>query len=166
MAQPISKNQAARRRNNPSMAGANSSSTHRPAPKLTQTTLFGKSVASPRIINVKKQSLVKLGYRDLEHWLEDSNHVYIGRTNTRVKGAIGSQWGNPYPEAKFGRAECIAKFRQYVIEFPGDKLRQDLVGLKGKTLGCWCKPDACHGDVLLEFLKAIEADDNVDGTKP
>jgi hypothetical protein len=23
--------------------------------------------------------------------------------------------------------------------------------LKGKVLGCWCKPDACHGDVLAEL---------------
>jgi len=24
--------------------------------------------------------------------------------------------------------------------------------LKGKTLGLWCKPKQCHGDVLLELL--------------
>ena len=23
--------------------------------------------------------------------------------------------------------------------------------LKDKTLGCWCKPEKCHGDVLAEF---------------
>jgi hypothetical protein len=23
--------------------------------------------------------------------------------------------------------------------------------LKGKKLGCWCKPNACHGDVLAEL---------------
>jgi hypothetical protein len=28
--------------------------------------------------------------------------------------------------------------------------------LKGKTLGCWCKPEACHGDVLVEFIEGIE----------
>jgi hypothetical protein len=26
-----------------------------------------------------------------------------------------------------------------------------LPDLKGKTLFCWCKPDACHGDVLAEL---------------
>lgn len=25
--------------------------------------------------------------------------------------------------------------------------------LKGR-LGCWCKPEACHGDVLVELLEA------------
>jgi hypothetical protein len=24
--------------------------------------------------------------------------------------------------------------------------------LEGKTLGCFCKPEPCHGDVLLELL--------------
>jgi hypothetical protein len=22
---------------------------------------------------------------------------------------------------------------------------------RGKILGCWCKPEACHGDVLVEL---------------
>lgn len=24
--------------------------------------------------------------------------------------------------------------------------------LKGKKLGCWCKPEACHGDVLIKLI--------------
>jgi hypothetical protein len=24
--------------------------------------------------------------------------------------------------------------------------------LKGKVLGCFCKPNACHGDVIKEYL--------------
>jgi hypothetical protein len=26
--------------------------------------------------------------------------------------------------------------------------------LRGMVLGCWCKPEACHGDVILEYLEA------------
>jgi hypothetical protein len=29
---------------------------------------------------------------------------------------------------------------------------QSLDELEGKTLGCFCKPKPCHGDVLLELL--------------
>ena len=37
---------------------------------------------------IKKANLKKLGYRDLEHWLEDESHVYIGRNmEFYVKGA-------------------------------------------------------------------------------
>ena len=27
--------------------------------------------------------------------------------------------------------------------------------LKGKRLGCYCKPAACHGDVLVELVKEL-----------
>lgn len=29
--------------------------------------------------------------------------------------------------------------------------------LKGKTLGCWCKPECCHGDVLINLLKKMKS---------
>lgn len=25
--------------------------------------------------------------------------------------------------------------------------------LEGKNLGCWCKPEACHGDILVELIE-------------
>ena len=28
--------------------------------------------------------------------------------------------------------------------------------LKNKVLGCWCKPDKCHGDILIKILNEIE----------
>ena len=28
-------------------------------------------------------------------------------------------------------------------------------GLRGKQLGCFCKPKACHGDVIVEYLENI-----------
>lgn len=34
---------------------------------------------------------------------------------------------------------------------------EELLLLKGKTLGCWCKPEACHGDVLVELVTKYEA---------
>ncbi len=30
-------------------------------------------------------------------------------------------------------------------------LREKLPELKGKILGCWCAPEACHGDILAEL---------------
>ena len=32
-------------------------------------------------------------------------------------------------------------------------LVEELMDLKGKTLGCWCKPESCHGDVLLDLIE-------------
>lgn len=68
--------------------------------------------------------------------------IYIGRP---------SPWGNPFAIGKDGtREEVIAKYRLYI------KGRKDLLArlpeLAGKRLGCYCKPEACHGDVLVELL--------------
>lgn len=31
-------------------------------------------------------------------------------------------------------------------------LLKELPTLRGKKLGCWCSPDSCHGDVLVEII--------------
>ncbi|MFP2906201.1 DUF4326 domain-containing protein [Pyxidicoccus sp. 3LFB2] len=33
----------------------------------------------------------------------------------------------------------------------------DVLGLRGKRLGCWCKPGPCHADVLAEWVDAQPA---------
>ena len=72
--------------------------------------------------------------------------VYIGRP---------SKWGNPFIMGVDGtREEVIEKYRQWILQKPD--LLKDLHQLKGKTLGCWCKPNACHGDVLIELLETGE----------
>jgi|SRR5215217_7358699 len=30
--------------------------------------------------------------------------------------------------------------------------REDVLALRGKRLGCWCKPGPCHADVLVSWL--------------
>ena len=68
--------------------------------------------------------------------------VYIGRP---------SKWGNPFTIGKDGtRKEVIAKYRKWILTQP--ELLRHLEELRGKTLGCWCSPLACHGDVLIELL--------------
>lgn len=47
---------------------------------------------TPTIINCKKANPVKSNYKDLEDWLLDTNHLYIGRDMSYyVLGAIGSK---------------------------------------------------------------------------
>jgi hypothetical protein len=63
----------------------------------------------------------------------------------------GSPWGNPFVIGKDGdRKECIAKFREYAILHGIDERAKK--ELKGKVLGCYCKPKECHGDVLVEWI--------------
>jgi hypothetical protein len=67
--------------------------------------------------------------------------VYIGRP---------SKWGNPFEIGRDGtREEVVAKYRHWILGRP-DLLRA-LPEIRGKVLGCWCAPKACHGDVLIDL---------------
>jgi len=110
------------------------------------------------VINIKKANLIKLGYDDLENWLEDPNHVYIGRNMVYyVPGAKASKWANPFSVKTYGREECLKLYREHIL---GNKnlMKRIKKELSGKILGCWCAPEACHGDVLLEILEELEDD--------
>jgi hypothetical protein len=80
------------------------------------------------------------------HCKKEYYDIYIGRP---------SKWGNPFKVGKDGsREEVIEKFRDYILNHPF--LLDHLSELKGKILGCWCKPNSCHGDVLVELLEERE----------
>lgn len=68
-----------------------------------------------------------------------------------------THWGNPFVIGKDGtREEVIAKYRDWILSEP-DIVAMVKRELRGKTLGCWCAPKACHGDVLLELANAPES---------
>lgn len=79
--------------------------------------------------------------------------VYIGR---------GSQWGNPYTtiypltsHARFlvgSREEAIEGYEGWIRSQP--ELLEQLPQLRGRILGCYCKPLACHGDVIARLADA------------
>ncbi len=72
------------------------------------------------------------------HCKREPFDVYIGRP---------SKWGNPFSIGKDGnREDVISKYEAYIMDSP--KLLASLPELQGKILGCWCKPKACHGDIL------------------
>ena len=76
--------------------------------------------------------------------------VYIGRP---------SPFGNPFIIGRDGtREDVIRKFKNkfYLwISLKGNYY-QSILKLKGKTLGCYCKPLACHGDIIVEYLNKNE----------
>lgn len=106
------------------------------------------------IICIKKAELKKINYNSLEHWLENPNHVYIGRNMTfYVSGATKSKWSNPFSVKKYGRNGCLNKYREYIQN--NAELMAQLPELEGKILGCWCKPEKCHGDILVELVSNL-----------
>jgi hypothetical protein len=84
------------------------------------------------------------------HCKKEPYDVYIGRP---------SKWGNPFKIGRDGsRHEVIRKYRDMII-VNTELITQLPSELKGKVLGCWCKPDACHGDVLAELADKDQFND-------
>lgn len=122
-----------------------------------------KNASIKSIVNVRKSELIKKGYKDFNEWKMDEENVYIGRDMSfYVDGATGSIWGNPYPVAKTQKKcksnrtmytldESLRKYRQHIESTP--ELLAKLPDLQDKVLGCWCKPNRCHGDVLKELVE-------------
>lgn len=73
--------------------------------------------------------------------------VYIGR---------GSKWGNPFPMKDYSDAERDRVCDEYETWFWTTDLPNQLYQLKGKVLGCYCKPKRCHGDFLAKLVNKME----------
>jgi len=70
-----------------------------------------------------------------------------------------SVFGNPYHIGKDGtREECIEKYRAYFHRrLETDAIFASMIDkLRNCTLICWCKPQACHGDVIVEYLDKVK----------
>lgn len=80
-----------------------------------------------------------------------------GDPDKEVFVARPSKWGNPFSHlpgtvARFRvetRQEAIEAYREWIQTRPD--LLADLHELTGKDLVCYCSPEPCHGDVLLEL---------------
>jgi hypothetical protein len=63
-----------------------------------------------------------------------------------------SKWGNPFRIGHDGtREQVVEKYEKYIRARPD--LMADLHELRGKRLGCCCKPKACHGDILVKLIE-------------
>ena len=88
------------------------------------------------------------------HVRKEPFDIYIGRAFAEFNE---SDWHNPFHLGKDGdRKEVLRKYREYLLSHPD--LFSRLHELRGKTLGCWCRPKlACHGDVLAEFADITDS---------
>jgi|GEM_PF-1512408 len=91
------------------------------------------------------------------HCMKSPYEVYIGRGKD-PETYEPSEWGNRYShrESKFEivrvatAEEAVARYKAELWErITSEELSLErLASLAGKTLGCWCAPACCHGDVL------------------
>ena len=99
----------------------------------------------------------------------DTHDEYIGRgTEPRthmltegIKPHTEGWLGNPHPigwcnicHEHHTRTKCISKFKKdFYNKINGNPdFKRCVLLLKGKRLGCYCKPKECHGDVIKEYI--------------
>lgn len=79
------------------------------------------------------------------HCKKSTYDVYIGRP---------SIWGNPFIIGRDGdKTDRLGKYRTWIMSQP-ELIERAKKELRGRTIACWCKPEACHGDILAELADA------------
>ena len=80
--------------------------------------------------------------------------VYIGRAGNGQSGYFGNPIVRKYGEQPGSTLERYkAYFTKRLAEDPTFKKR--IEALKGLRLGCFCKPNPCHGDVIAAYVNGI-----------
>jgi hypothetical protein len=81
--------------------------------------------------------------------------VYIGRVGRGQDG----YFGNPFRIGHgISREDAVKRFQRYFADRieKDSEFRRRILALKGRRLGCFCKPKACHGDVIADWLNKME----------
>jgi len=88
-----------------------------------------------------------------------SGDVYVARATREFRGSV---LGNPFRIGRDGtREEVIEKYRRWLKEEIKKEglVYQELVKLVNLyrenpniRLACWCKPQGCHGDVIVKAV--------------
>ena len=86
------------------------------------------------------------------HCKREKFDVYIGRPSKF--GNIFSHQEGTLAEYKVAtREEAVTKYEEWILTQP-ELIEAVKKELKNKTLGCFCSPQACHGDVLLKIANS------------
>lgn len=84
------------------------------------------------------------------HMKKESWDIYIGR---------GSPWGNPFKIGRDGdRREVINRYKWWFVQQSGN-VQAARTELRGRILGCYCSPLACHGHFLARVADSETDED-------
>ena len=91
--------------------------------------------------------------------MNSKNGIYIGRQFVSNGQSLKqSKWANPFKisECDGSAHTAVSKYEEYIRNKP--ELMASIVDeLSGKVLYCWCKPNVCHGDVLVKLYKELKS---------
>lgn len=100
--------------------------------KNLQQKLSGNCLTT-QVVNIKKGDLYD---------------VYIGRP---------SEFGNPFEARDYGLIKCLKYYEAHIRNrlLIDPEFKDRLLELKGLRLGCFCKPNMCHGDILVKIIEEL-----------
>lgn len=113
----------------------------------------------------QQQPATLVNFKDVKQWWDANTQswtkpgiVYIGRAMTHLNLNLpASPYGNPFrigEDTDDARADVIETYRDW-IQLPAQAhLLHGLDALRGQMLVCWCRPRRCHGEVLLDLMRA------------
>ena len=135
-------------------------------------------------LEVGKEAAVKTTVINIKDappgWETNPQYVYIGRAG---KGFDG-KWGNRHPVGgvcsacsvsgafvvSHERGTAVEAFRNdfnLAVLFPeGQWGWKSVERLRGKILVCFCKPEACHGDPIAQYLNAKKDEPSITIVEP
>lgn len=103
---------------------------------------------TPRVVNIHRDAVT------IREAKAAGRYVYIGRGKDSI-------WGNPFTHIPTGTlAQFVVPYDQVLACYEehvraSEMLMNRLGTLRGKVLGCFCKPKPCHGDVLVRLVEGM-----------
>ena len=105
-------------------------------------------------------------YNNLREWMQDENNAYVGRNGRIFITENGektiyhypkSKWHNPYRADKTNTLDDVLDLYSQHLDnvLQDEENMKEFLLLKGKVLGCWCKPNKCHGDIIAAKLNSL-----------
>lgn len=87
-------------------------------------------------------------------WQSDPQYVYIGRQGHGHSGYFGN------PRWTGGKIDGDCSFESYAraLIATDAEFKRRVTGLYGKTLVCFCKPNDCHGDMLVILAHELNSE--------
>lgn len=108
-------------------------------------------------------------YTEVVNIRKQRSDIYIGRKNSEV------HFGNPFylTESALAKTkvdsleEALKSFHDWLAGIAHQDIEplrrkwiiENLDSLRGKSLGCFCKPKACHGDIYRVMLGEVSLDE-------
>jgi hypothetical protein len=105
---------------------------------------------------------MKLAETSVVNLRKSKYDVYIGRQGKGLSGVFGNPvkvnekcfvCGSVHTTGG-STLECYEVYLLIRLE-EDNEFKEAFLNLKGKTLGCFCKPLPCHGDVIVKIIESL-----------